>query len=95
MKTSVRKAGGKYTTTRAQYKAVKKYDHAQLDDFCSIIYAEGVKDGRASVKAVDAKDVIAAVGAVKGIGEKRMAQIGAAIDALFGAGPGGQTDEMR
>ena len=42
MKTSVRKAGGGYVTTRAQYKAAKKYDHAQFDGFCSTIFSAAI-----------------------------------------------------
>ena len=89
MKTSVRKAGGGYVTTRAQYKAAKKYDHAQFDDFCATIYTEGVKDGRASVQGADLTDIMAAIKAVKGIGEKRLAQIEAAVAVLFEPGNGG------
>lgn len=84
------KDGKRYTTTRTLYKDVKKFDHAQFDNFCTGIYLEGFKAGKASVEAmaVDAKAVMEAVGAVKGIGEKRMALIGAAINALFQAGTG-------
>ena len=89
MKQSVRKAGCGYATTRAQYKAAKKYDHAQFDDFCATIYTEGVKDGRASVQGADLTDIMAAIKAVKGIGEKRLAQIEAAVAVLFEPGNGG------
>lgn len=89
MKTSVRKAGGKYVTTRTQYKAVKKYDHTQFDEFCTIIYTEGVKDGRTSVRVVGITDIMEAVKTVKGIGEKRLAQVETAVAALFDPGEGG------
>ena len=89
MKVSARKAGGGYATTRAQYKAAKKYDHAQFDDFCATIYTEGVKDGRASVPGADLTEIMAAIKAVKGIGEKRLAQIETAVAVLFEPEKGG------
>lgn len=89
MKSGV-KAGKRYTTTRTLYKDVKKFDHTRFDSFCTGVYMEGFKAGKASVEkaAVDAEAVMEAVGAVKGIGEKRMAMIGAVINALFQAGTG-------
>ena len=67
-----RKRNGRYTTTRAQYKEVKKFDHAQLDEFC-----------RASVPGTDLTAVMEQIKNVKGIGEKRLAQIEAAVGTLF------------
>ena len=78
-----RKRNGRYTTTRAQYKEVKKFDHAQLDEFCTRIYLEGIKDGRASVPGTDLTAVMEQIKNVKGIGEKRLAQIEAAVGTLF------------
>ena len=89
MKQSVRKAGCGYATTRAQNKAAEKYDHAQFDDFCATIYTEGVKDGRASVPGADLTEIMAAIKAVKGIGEKRLAQIETAVAVLFEPEKGG------
>lgn len=34
-----------YTLNREKYKAIKKYDHQQLEDFCSMVYESGVKYG--------------------------------------------------
>ena len=74
-----RKRNGRYTTTRAQYKEV----NAQLDEFCTRIYLEGIKDGRASVPGTDLTAVMEQIKNVKGIGEKRLAQIEAAVGTLF------------
>ena len=74
-----RKRNGRYTTTRAQYKEVKKFDHAQLDEFCTRIYLEGKKDGTGT----DHTAVMEQIKNVKGIGEKRLAQIEAAVGTLF------------
>ena len=78
-----RKRNGRYTTTRAQYKEVKNFDHAQLDEFCTRIDLEGIKDGRASVPGTDLTAVMEQIKNVKGIGEKRLAQIEAAVGTLF------------
>ena len=73
----------KYMTTRSQYKKAKKYDHGQFDEFCSKIYEEGFKDGAASVPGIDLSDVVTAIQMVKGIGNKRLEQIRAAIENLY------------
>ncbi len=78
-----RKTDGKYLTTRAQYKDVKKFDHSQLDAFCTKIYQEGYKDGMESVPGADINEVMEKIRGVKGIGEKRLAQIEAEVSALF------------
>ncbi len=78
-----RKANGRYMTTRVQYKAVKKYDHAQLNEFCTHIYQEGIKDGRESAPQVDLAQIMAQIQMVKGIGKKRLAQIETAVGTLF------------
>lgn len=78
-----KKNNRKYMTTRATYKEVKKKDHAEFDAFCTNVYAEGFEEGRKSVPGVDIQDVMAAIKTVKGIGEKRLAQIEAAVSVLF------------
>ncbi len=78
-----KKASRKYMTTRAQYKAAKSYDHRQFDEFCSNIYIEGFKDGKNSVQGADLTAVMAAIRSVKGIGDKRLAQIEAIVSTLF------------
>ena len=39
----------KYVTTRTVYKAVKKYDHQQFDEFCTRVYMNGYEDGKRAV----------------------------------------------
>lgn len=90
-----KKTKERYPTTRIQYKNVKKYDRTQFDDFCSKIYAEGYQDGSSSVPQIDSGAVMAAVQTVKGIGVKRLAQIEAAVSALFSTGNGGAADGSR
>ncbi len=78
-----KKASRKYMTTRAQYKAAKSYDHGQFDEFCSNIYIEGFKDGKNSVQGADLTAVMTVIRTVKGIGDKRLAQIEAIVSTLF------------
>lgn len=78
-----RRNNGRYTTTRNTYKSVKKYDHAQFDEFCTRVYAEGFKDGVESVPGVDIKEVTARIATVKGIGAVKMAKIREAMEDLF------------
>lgn len=80
--------GKKYVSTRTVYKAVKKYDHQQFDDFCTRIYLSGYEDGRNSVKALDVKDIETAIKSVKGIGEVRISKIMEAINEKFSKGSG-------
>lgn len=81
-----KKPNRKYMTTRVQYKAVKSYDHAQFDAFCTNIYAEGFKDGAKSVQGADVTDVMERIKTVKGIGDKRLVQIEQAVSVLFNKG---------
>lgn len=78
-----RRNNGRYTTTREIYKSVKKYDHTQFDEFCTRVYAEGYKDGAASVPGVDIKEVMERIATVRGIGTGKKNMIRDAIEDLF------------
>lgn len=80
-----RKNNGNYMTTRNTYKAVKKYDHAQFDAFCTNIYKEGYRDGADSVPGVDIDELTARLETVKGIGTVKLAKIKEAVEELFAA----------
>ena len=73
----------KYSTTRACYKKVKKFDHAQFDEFCTRIYIEGVEEGRNSVSVVVLEQVMEQIKTIKGIGGKRLDQIEAVVETTF------------
>ncbi|MCC8157254.1 MAG: glutathione peroxidase [Oscillospiraceae bacterium] len=77
------KARPGFMTNRNTYKEVKKYNHAQFDQFCIKIYQQGYEDGRASVPGTDLTEIMDAIKNVKGIGDKRMDQIQEAVAALF------------
>jgi hypothetical protein len=70
--------------TREMYKAIKKYDRRQFETFCTDLYGYGFQDGRASVPGVDITAVMNAVENTKGIGQKKLADIKASIEAAFG-----------
>lgn len=68
---------------RNTYKNVKHFNREQLIRFCEMIYSDGYNDGRESVPGVDTEQLYKVIASVPGIGEKRMAQIRAAVDAAF------------
>lgn len=77
-----------YTLNREKYKAIKKYDHQQMGDFCAIVFESGVKAGykagcEAAAEAASGEltekfrriaieEVLQAAAQVKGIGEKKL-----------------------
>ncbi len=81
METRVPKNG--YKSTRAVYKAVKKYDHQQFDEFCTSIYASGYRDGRNSVPGISVEDMLKTIGDIKGVGPALKGKISEAITKEF------------
>lgn len=72
--------------TRDIYKGVKKYDRQQFTNFCTDIYKFGFEDGRESVPGIDIKKVLEVIAATKGIGPKKLEEIKANIEEVFGDG---------
>lgn len=83
----------RYLVNRAVYKAVKKYDHQQFENFCTDIYKGGWEDGKASVNALDVKDIEVVIRSVKGIGEVRIGKIMEAINEKFDENAGSKETE--
>ena len=73
----------KYVTTRTVYKAVKKYDHQQFDEFCTKVYMNGYKDGKEAVPGVDVEEILKAVSDVKGVGPTLAGKIRTAVNEVF------------
>lgn len=73
----------KYVTTRAVYKAVKKYDHQQFDEFCTRVYMNGYEDGKKAVPGVDVEEMLKAVSDVKGVGPALAGKIRVAVNEVF------------
>lgn len=74
--------------TRDTYKGVKKFDRQQFTNFCNDIYKFGVEDGKASVPAVDVEKILEIISATKGIGPKKLDEIKANLEAVFGGARG-------
>lgn len=80
-----------YALNREKYKAIKKYDHKQMEDFCAIVYESGVRAGYKAgceaaaeaasgeltekLRKIAIEEVLQAVAQVKGIGEKKLEDI--------------------
>ena len=73
-----------YAITRTVYKAIKAYDHLQMEEFLTRVYKSGYEDGRISVPGIDIKDVMEKLGTVKGIGPSTLEKVTAAIEEEFG-----------
>lgn len=76
----------KYRTTREQFKTVKRYDHAQFDQFCELIYTQGYEEGKKSVttKEIDLNSLMETIGGVKGIGAARLNKIKELVSERYG-----------
>lgn len=78
----------KYITTRTVYKAVKKYDHRQFDEFCTRVYVEGYNDAlevaeKDSEPSVSIEEVLGAVEKVKGVGPALAGKIKIAVTDMI------------
>lgn len=60
---------------RKTYKAIKKYDRIQMEDYLQSVYKQGFIDGRESVPGIDISNVHDILLEINGIGEKRAEQI--------------------
>lgn len=95
-----RRTGG-YATTREVYKAAKKYDHQQFDEFCTRVYTNGFNDGKKtatekSAKVFTAEQLMEVIGEVKGVGPALKGKIKDAIEVNFGSVENGKkTDEQE
>ena len=79
-----------YILNREKYKAIKKYDHQQMEDFCSSIYESGYNSGykkgyangcdTAVASSVGLEEFLQAAAGVKGIGQKKLEEIRSCIE---------------
>ena len=68
---------------RALYKAIKKYDHQQMEHFAQDLYLSGYEAGRKSVTGVELTAIMEAVAATSGIGAVKLEAIRENVDKLF------------
>lgn len=65
---------------RKEYQAIKKKDHNQMNLYLQEIYKNGYTDGVKSVPGIDITEIKKALLSVKGLGEKRVADILEALE---------------
>lgn len=69
----------KFELNRKEYLKIKKMDHNQMVSWAKKMYESGFEDGQASVPRLDISLVKKILLTVKGIGEKKAADVIAAI----------------
>lgn len=65
---------------RKEYQAIKKKDHNQMNLYLQEIYKNGYTDGVKSVPGIDIAEIKKVLLSVKGLGEKRVADILEALE---------------
>ena len=70
---------GLYVLNRKKYQSIRKMDHGQMSAFCETLYKEGFENGKKAAEGLTVDEVREAILNVKGIGEKKAADIIAAI----------------
>ena len=65
---------------RKEYQNIRKMDHNQMNLYIQSIYKTGYAEGVKSVPGIDIKCIDAVLKNIKGIGEKRAAEIVKALE---------------
>lgn len=68
------------TINRKEYERIKKYDRTQMDTFIQSVYKSGYEDGKKSVPGIDISKISDILLTIKGLGEKRVEAILAALE---------------
>ena len=68
-----------FILNRKQYDRVRKMDHCQMTLWAESIYKSGFKDGSEAAESLTVDEMKSVILGVKGIGEKRAAEIAAAL----------------
>ena len=68
------------TINRKEYERIKKYDRTQMDTFIQSVYKSGYEDGKKSVPGIDISKISDILLTIKGLGEKRVETILAALE---------------
>ncbi|BBF41987.1 hypothetical protein lbkm_0667 [Lachnospiraceae bacterium KM106-2] len=74
----------RYKINRENDKAIKKYDHNQMETFATSLYISGFEDGKKSVPGIDLKEVEKVIRSIKGIGQAKAGAIMENINKAFG-----------
>ena len=73
----------KYVLSRDLYRKIKKMDAEEMGIFLSNVFQEGFDSAVKNTDSLTLEDLHNAIALVKGIGDKRMAEIDTAIAKLF------------
>lgn len=69
-----------FELNRKEYLKIKKMDHYQMKNFMQSMYKSGFEDGQASVPSLEIGLIKKALLNIKGIGDKKAADILVAIE---------------
>lgn len=72
-----------YNLSREMYRGIKQMNSTEMGTFLGNVFQEGFDAALKNTDNITIDDLHNAIGAVKGIGEKRMAEIDNAIKKLF------------
>lgn len=72
-----------FILNRKQYNRIRKMDHCQMTLWAESLYKSGYSDGQKAAEGLTASEIREVLLAVKGIGEKRVEVIVAALDAAL------------
>ena len=73
----------KYNLSREMYRGIKQMNSEQMGIFLSNVFQEGFDAAVKNTNNITIDDLHNVIGTVKGIGNKRMAEIDEAIKKLF------------
>lgn len=77
-----KKSGDGYAIARKEYERIRKMDHQQMNSFLTNVFLNGYKKGAEQAEGLNPEQTKAAIMSVKGIGEKKAADI---MEALINA----------
>lgn len=69
-----------FMLNRKQYQQIRKMDHCQMTLWAESVYKSGYADGRKSAEGLTSEEIREVLAGVKGIGEKRIEDIVAALE---------------
>lgn len=72
-----------YNLSREMYRGIKQMNSAEMGTFLGNVFQEGFDAALKNTNNVTIEDLHNAIATVKGIGDKRMAEIDNAIKKLF------------
>lgn len=72
-----------YVLSREMYRSIKQMNSTEMGTLLGNVFQEGFDAALKNTSNITLEDLHTAIGTVKGIGEKRMAEIDDAIKKLF------------